>query len=380
MTKTVVILGANFSGTILAHKLLTHTSPKVLGLKIVIVTESTHLYFNPAAVRGIIPNTISDDGMFRPLEPGFAKYPKESYSFCFGTAENVIVEKNTVEVSTSSGLKSIEYDYLIVATGSKAGPDIPLKFTTTYEDTLKCLHSMQARVDAAQSIIVGGGGPTGVEVAAELGAAYGTAKSITIVLGGPRPLPTLMESVSSSAEAQLKALHVNIIRNAKVISSTEKNGKTQVILDTEEKLTADLYLPTIGVKKSTSFLPVALLDQDNGGVNVDHRFLAKGTSNIYAIGDASALQAAQLINAEWQATHLASNLHAEFTGSPASAKDYKPQSYQIMMVSMGPNGGTGQVWWFRFWSWLVVMGKSKAMGADKIAGFAAGEKFMMSAV
>jgi NADH dehydrogenase FAD-containing subunit len=377
MTKTIVILGANFSGTILAHKLLKHTLPKSPDLKVIIVTESTHLYFNPVAVRGIIPDKIPDTSLFQPIQPGYAKYPKDSYRIIIGTAEKVIPKKNTVEIKTSSGPDSVTYDYLVVATGSKAGADNPLKLITTYEATLKSLHEWQEKIAAAQSIVVGGGGPSGVEIAGELDHAYGTNKPITLILGGPRPLPTLMESVGNAAEAQLKSLNVKIIRNAKVVSASEKNGKTEVVLDTDEKIVTSLYIPTVGLTKSTSFLPAALLDPSNNGVIVDHRFLAKGTTNIYAIGDASALQSAQVTNAEWQATHLANNLHAEFTSQPASVKDYKPQSWQMMVVAVGPDGGTGQLFWFRFWSWLVWLGKSKTLGVEKVAGFAAGEKFLM---
>ena len=50
-----------------------------------------------------------------------------------------------------------------------------------YEATRDGLHKVQGQVKAAKSIVVGGAGPTGIEVAGELGFEYGKNKEITLV-------------------------------------------------------------------------------------------------------------------------------------------------------------------------------------------------------
>lgn len=43
MEKTIVILGANFTGIPVAHYLLKHTSQKVGALKVIVVSPNTHM-------------------------------------------------------------------------------------------------------------------------------------------------------------------------------------------------------------------------------------------------------------------------------------------------------------------------------------------------
>jgi apoptosis-inducing factor 2 len=43
MAKTIVVLGANFSGLPVAHYLLSRTSQKVKDLKVIVVSPNTHL-------------------------------------------------------------------------------------------------------------------------------------------------------------------------------------------------------------------------------------------------------------------------------------------------------------------------------------------------
>jgi apoptosis-inducing factor 2 len=80
MAKTVVILGAGWAGLPLAHKLLKYTLPKVKDLKVILVSPNTHFYWNLAAVRGVIPGTFTDNELFLPIQPGFARYPEASSS------------------------------------------------------------------------------------------------------------------------------------------------------------------------------------------------------------------------------------------------------------------------------------------------------------
>lgn len=113
MERTIVILGANFTGVPIAHYLLKHTATQVPGLKVIIVAPNTHMYWFVASVRGILPNMLADDNLFLPLAPEFAKYPSDKYEFILGKAEGVDRTNNTVEVRLNDGsARAIRYDDL----------------------------------------------------------------------------------------------------------------------------------------------------------------------------------------------------------------------------------------------------------------------------
>lgn len=180
MAKTVVILGASYTGLKIAHSLLKTTAPVVKGLKVILVSPSTHAYFNIAAPRAVVPGLIPDEKIFAPIEPAFARYSSSNFEFIIGAAKSVDPAGKKVEIETESGLRTVAYDNLVVTTGSSTGP-VPWKASGSYKQFLDVLHDTQEKVKNAKSIVVGGGGVTGVETAGELGFEFGKTKDITLV-------------------------------------------------------------------------------------------------------------------------------------------------------------------------------------------------------
>ncbi len=180
MARTVVVLGASYTGLKIAHHLLKTTLPVVKDLKVILVSPMSHAYFNLAAPRAIIPDQIPDAKVLAPIEPAFSKYPSSSYEFVLGTATGVDPANKKVDIDTASGLRTMAYDTLVVTTGSNTG-SMPWKASGSHEEFLQLLHGTQEKVKKAKSIVVGGAGVTGVETAGELGFEYGTTKEITLV-------------------------------------------------------------------------------------------------------------------------------------------------------------------------------------------------------
>lgn len=178
--KTVVILGSSFAGVTTAHRLLKQ-APKTGDVKIILVGRNTHVFWNLATPRAIIPGQFTDDKLFGAIAPGFKQYTADRFEFVVGTAEILDLESKNVAVATGSGQKVIGYDILILATGSSTKGDAPFKPRESYEATRNALHDFQGRVKKATSIVVGGAGATGVETAGELGFEYGAQKKITLV-------------------------------------------------------------------------------------------------------------------------------------------------------------------------------------------------------
>lgn len=249
--------------------------------------QSSHFYWNMASVRAIVPGQIKDEQLFQPLTAAFERYPNESYEIIVGSAGKVDTGAKTVLVSLpGSSDRSLTYDHLVVATGSRCTTsNVPWKILDSYDETVSLLDSTRERVGAARHIVVAGAGATGVEVAGELGFEYGKEKEITLLCGGPALLDG--DSVGPAAKAELLKLDVKIKFDARVAGAKElPDGKTEVSLQNGETVVADLYLPTMGMKGNTEMLDGKYLT-DKGYVAVDEFYRVKGAENdgVWALGD-----------------------------------------------------------------------------------------------
>jgi NADH dehydrogenase FAD-containing subunit len=179
--KHILILGGSYAGVSTTHRLLKQAS-KVEPFKITIVSPNTHFYWNIAAPRAIIPGKIADTTISHPVEEGFSQYSTDVFEFVLGTALSLDVEGQSVEIlSKARGKRTISYDFLILATGSRTTEVTPFKMVDSTEETLEVLHDFQKKVADAKTIVIAGAGFTGCETVGELGHAYGKEKNIVLV-------------------------------------------------------------------------------------------------------------------------------------------------------------------------------------------------------
>ena len=178
--KNIVILGGSYAGISTAHRILKQAT-KLGPFKITLVSPNTHFYWNMASPRGIVPGQITEEKLFLPIAPGFQRHPPGRFEFILASAESLDVEAKKVEISGSTGNQTLDYDFLILATGSHTRGGTPFKGLGSTEATKEALHDFQARVKNAESIVVAGAGVTGVEVAGELAFEYGRQKKIILV-------------------------------------------------------------------------------------------------------------------------------------------------------------------------------------------------------
>ena len=175
--KHIVILGGSYAGISTAHRILKQAA-KIGPLKITLVSPNTHFYWNMASPRGVVPGQLADEKLFQPIAAGFSKYPARQFEFILAKAESLDVKAKTVGIS---GGKTLDYDYLILATGSHTRGHTPFKGLGTTEETRDALHDFQLEVTKSKTIVVAGGGVTGVEAAGELAFEYGREKKIILV-------------------------------------------------------------------------------------------------------------------------------------------------------------------------------------------------------
>jgi NADH dehydrogenase FAD-containing subunit len=88
-------------------------------------------------------------------------------------------------------------------------------------------------------------------------------------------------------------------------------------------MTTDLYIPTMGIVPNSSFIPEKYLNPA-GFVIVDEFLRVKGTTDVWAAGDISAVERAQYTRMDKQSAHVAKNLVLQLKGG--ELLKYKPEA------------------------------------------------------
>ena len=176
--KNILILGGGCGAVMTAQRIFKGTTGKngTAPFKITIVSPNTHLYWNLAAPVGAV-GLYSNDTLFRAIEPGFKQYG-DKFEFVLGKAEILDPEAKTVTLAEG---KTLEYDWLILATGSRLKAPLPLKNLNSTEATKEAMSTFVAKIQDSKDIVIGGAGPTGIEVAGEIACKFSSKKTVHLV-------------------------------------------------------------------------------------------------------------------------------------------------------------------------------------------------------
>ncbi|KAH8892884.1 FAD/NAD(P)-binding domain-containing protein [Thozetella sp. PMI_491] len=349
--KNIVILGGSYAGMAAAHQFL--KQPEKNGpVKVTLVTPNTHFYWNVASPRGILPGEIPDEQLFQPIADGFKQYPAGKFELIVASAESLDVKaKKVVTTSHRGESKTLTYDILILATGSRASGGMPLKGLGTTEATKNAFHELQSQISNSKTIVIAGAGVTGCEIAGELGYKYGKQKEIVLLCSDASVLKKSPSSVSKLTAKELTNLGVDVKLQEKVTSSSKlPDGRQELTLSGGDKLIADTYIPAFGLIPNTSYVPAEFLDQ-SGSVVVDDSLQVKGAGPVWAIGDVSSLDASQYMAANRQASHAVKNIGLYLSGKPMLA--YKPWPHSLGF-QIGKKAGTGHLGSWKLPSFVVV--------------------------
>ncbi|KAJ5351692.1 hypothetical protein N7452_000666 [Penicillium brevicompactum] len=384
----IVVIGGSFAGLHIAHSVLRD----VPDAKVTLVNPSSNFFWNIAAPRIVAkPTAFRPNEYLLPIKDAFASYRPDAFEFIPGIATAIETSAKTISVKPNEGeAKTLSYDYLVIASGSTTsatngsltGTSIPFK-QSNHDDMAQLIEAAQGHIAGAKEIVIGGAGPIGVELAGELAEAVeqsGNAGkvSITIVSATERVLPMLKTSASSAARKQLEHKKVKVLTSKRVIgveTPAEEGSKWVVNLEGGDKLSADLYIPTTGVTPNNSFIPAQLLDQD-GWVTVGKDMRVKSADGsklpIFAAGDITNNSMRLSFKATEQAQVAAANIKADIVGGTAY-KSYEQGDSIMMVVPVGEAGGTGQIFGFVPFSFMVKMIKGKHYFIDKASGAVAGK-------
>ena len=298
----LVIIGGGFGGITLAKALKNHD------IQIVMLDKNNFHTFQPllyqVATAGLEPDSIA-----YPIRKIFKGY--SNFIFRMAEVNSIKPDKNCVETS----IGEIAYDYLIIATGSKTNfygmedmktNAIPMKSVVEalnlrsliLEKFEKALLTLNLRErESLMSIVIVGGGPTGVEIAGALGelkkhilpSDYPELDTRQMQIHVVEALPHLLNFMSSEASKKasdfLKEMGVTIWLNTGVKSY---DGSC-IVLTNGKSLETYTVIWSAGVKGST----VPGIDVNNivkgNRIKVDNFNRVEGCKNISAIGDVAAI-------------------------------------------------------------------------------------------
>ncbi len=296
--KRVVIVGCGFGGLTIAKKL------KNSGLQVVILDKHNYHQFPPLFYQ-VASAGLEAASILFPLRKIFQNY----IDYHIRKAEVTgIIPGNNIVLTTSGELR---YDFLVLAhgaTNSFFGSDEmkrcsnPMKTIAEVLDLRNTLlmnfeKALTAKDDAERdmllSIVIIGGGPSGVEIAGALAEMdryvlrkdypdlQGRRAKIFLLEGTPRLLNMMSEKSSAKARQFLEKYGVKVLTNTLAKGCTEK----EVFLNTGETLTAGMIIWTAGIKGNM----IPGLDegsyQKNNRLITDRQCRVKGYENIFAIGD-----------------------------------------------------------------------------------------------
>ncbi|KAJ2455267.1 hypothetical protein EV183_001003 [Coemansia sp. RSA 2336] len=202
----VVIIGGSFAGIRAAQDLENLLLPHMV--TITVIERRDQYFYNLGALRAIAKKDLID----------LVWLP---YDQIFRFSHNKVIQGEVASVYPNSVIlkdgRKVDFDSLLVATGSIY--PAPCKMDTTSHLQGKAEQRLYFEmVKTADSILIIGGGPTGVGLAAEIATQY-PSKKILLVHAGPRLMSTEhnSESMSRKAYKKLKSLGIKILLNERVI-------------------------------------------------------------------------------------------------------------------------------------------------------------------
>jgi NADH dehydrogenase len=299
MKKKIIIIGGGFAGINLAQKLSNeHT------FHVTLVDRNNYNFFPPllyqVATGFLEVSNISYP--FRKLLRG-----SKNISFRLGELQKIVPEENKVILSTGE----LSYDYLVLATGTESnyfGLENIRKYSIamkTVNDAIEMRNYLLQKTEEATitadaserkklgTIVIAGGGPTGVEIAgmlAEMRANilekdYPELTSSKVIIYLVDGAPTLLAPMSKEAQKytydSLVKMGVKVLLNKQVKDYVDDT----VIFADGETIQTRILLWTAGVTASV-FEGIAKESYGRGRrLVVDEYNKVQSMQNIFAIGD-----------------------------------------------------------------------------------------------
>jgi len=300
----VIIIGAGFGGLRLARKLNNKS-----GFDVTLIDKHNYHAFQPLFYQVATAGLDASDISF-PLRKVF--HGSKNVRIKLAEVQQVVTAQN--KIVTNIG--EFDYDVLVIATGANTNffgnqsiidHALPMKTTAeALELRYRFLHNFEKAVSAKNekdlqslmTIIVVGGGPTGVELSGAIADMrhYVLPKdypeldfskmTIYLLEGQGKTLGTMSEASSADSRRYLEKMGVKVMTN----STLKEYDGVKATLQNGDTINAATLIWAAGVKGNVpEGIDKDLIARGNR-IKVNHQNRVEGSANIYAIGDVSYLE------------------------------------------------------------------------------------------
>lgn len=386
--KLIVVLGGSYAGISTAHYLLRHVLPELEdghGYQVVLVSPHKEVLWRPGCahaltsrLRGSADGKVNED-LFVGIESLFDEYLGDDFYFLHAIATKLdtvgrIVTAEVLGRNDKSNNNQMDellpFHALVIATG--ASTKSPLLGRVRDHTIRRCWREFGKALKGTRSIVIAGGGPSGVETAGELGELLNGQSccfksglqtprvSITLVTPTNTVLNQMEPSIGLKAEKYLTRVGVTILRNTRVASVVPEDAgmknvatNASVKLDSGETLDTHLYIPATGLTPNTDFIDPdqRLIDSKTGHFIVDESLRASTWfPRIYAIGDVASYPHSGSIQSILRAVPvLCKNLESDLFESTQHGRGsdrhtiLRKDNRMTQLVTIGPSHAVGMV-------------------------------------
>lgn len=318
--KRVVVVGGGIAGSLIVKSLQFRAD-------VVLIDEKEYFEISWASLRSMVEPSLAERSVI---------YHRDYFRNGKIVASPAVNITET-EVSTAQG-DVIAYDYLVIATGHMD------PFSSSRTGKLSQYQAEFEKINSANSILIIGGGPTGVELAGEIVVEFPD-KKVTLVHQGPR----LLEFIGSRAST--KALDWLTSRKVEVMleQSVDLNSVSDGIYRTSggETIKADCHYVCTGKPMGSSWLRETILKNSldsRGRLMVDENLRVRGHENVFAIGDiidVSEIKQGYLAQRHAQVTAKNLQLLMASGGKECKMATYAP-GMTMALVSLGRKDAVAQ--------------------------------------
>ncbi len=269
---------------------------------------------------------------------------------CVVQAEVISISDDSIRVHGRN--EPIHFDYLVIATGSSYA--FPGKVAAVESSkAINLYDTLREKIEKSHQILIIGGGPVGVELAGEIATDF-PGKDITLVHSQTTLIqPNVFnEKFYIQAQEKLEKLNVKIILNDRIELSNSKDlnyiegKKTYTTQKSKTNITADLTFICTGTRinnKSLLNSPFkSKINPQTGRIIVNNYLQVDGYENIFAIGDISDKESKLAYFAAEQGEYVAKLIPLLQRKKPYP-KEYQSHLYPGMFLTIGRNGGVGQL-------------------------------------
>lgn len=194
------------------------------------------------------------------------------------------IEPEARRVSLQGG-ETLQYDYLVIASGSRLyaplqGIDLPGVYNFKSLSAAEKL-VQQVREGSARHVVIIGAGFIGIEIALLL-RHFGV--SVTQIEMLDQVMPRMLDEVTAAYALRIiQSRGVEVRLQTKAIAITGEKQANSVLLESGERLSADIMIAATGVQPNIGFLEGSGIEYQ-WGIRVDEH-LRTSVPNIYAAGD-----------------------------------------------------------------------------------------------